>query len=515
MAAFSRWIKVTCIMCVLITAAEWVSSPSRLPHAIAEFALGFYNDTVFMLGGSGLTGPGGYQLTEWDMKAQTGSYNEGLPAYVNCFIGRCGTQQGDTLYIITPDDALHIFNMSTKQFTANWNNVELGPKNYQTHGSCITSTTDHLFMLGGSRRDTVPVQFNANFQILQLSTLTWLTREPDMNEIRYGMECIVHQDILWTIGGWSPTSGQTTQIEHIDITILTDAMDSAWLYSAPLTQASYHMHAVGVGDRIFIMGGYSGHTLFHILNITDHTMTLSPHRLAVGVGEGGVMLLNSVIYLFGGETDASSSKTNTWQYYDLRNNTPNASESPTSDPLATTLPPYPNSIEPTSDPTIDPSIYPSNSPSNVPSSSPSSLPSNLPSHVPSITGASLSPTAPSELPSLSPSNVPSQLPTDLPSNFPSNVPSNPSSLTSIYTISILCDEVHVCDINTTTITSQINATLIAYDYNANILSADIINTELVITLSIATDQHNPLIGETIEDRIEHELKDAYGGDIDV
>eukprot|EP01083_Nonionella_stella_P037747 102887_1 len=108
-----------------------------------------------------------------------------------------------------------------------------------------------------------------------------------------------------------------------------------------------------------------------------------------------------------------------------------------------------------------------------PSTSPTSLPSKTPYQAPTYNPITLSTSTPSKAPSKSPTDFPSTFP-----NSPPSVSPNAPHSNSIVFITILfhsCGqehEEHACDINKTTITSQINDVLVAYnDYNSTILSS--------------------------------------------
>eukprot|EP01083_Nonionella_stella_P147123 463718_1 len=193
--------------------------------------------------------------------------------------------------------------------------------------------------------------------------------------------------------------------------------------------------------------------------------------------------------------------------------------SPSRDPSTPTLNPSVTPTQMPSTPTSNPLLNPTSTPTELPTLSPSRDPSSIPTTIPSR--PSITPTkSPTNPPSSDPTNNPIKFPTISPSHDPSSEPSPfatryPTVPTinapySNYTISILFDcepedVVHACDINKTTITRQVSAIIVAYIdpyYNTALLSTDIINDEVVIILSIQTDEYNSLIGEAIGDRIE-------------
>eukprot|EP01083_Nonionella_stella_P147124 463719_1 len=184
------------------------------------------------------------------------------------------------------------------------------------------------------------------------------------------------------------------------------------------------------------------------------------------------------------------------------------SRAPTLAPIKspTLLPTRAPSLRPTLPPTQPPTLLPTRTPSVRPTLPPTQSPTLLPTQPPTL--------LPTRAPSLHPTLPPTQstlLPTQSPSfatRYPTVSTINASYSNYTVSISFNCEQeavVRACDINKTTITRQVSAIIVAYIdpyYNTALLSTDIINDEVVIILSIQTDEYNSLIGEAIGDRIE-------------
>eukprot|EP01083_Nonionella_stella_P273458 927602_1 len=185
------------------------------------------------------------------------------------------------------------------------------------------------------------------------------------------------------------------------------------------------------------------------------------------------------------------------------------SSAPNSTPIPTRMPSF--------DPSSTPTLYPTQTPTMVPTSEPTT-PTIYPTSAPTI--------VPTSEPTIYPTREPTIVPTSDPTVSPTLVTTYPTisapkiAISTNYTILIIflaCDQgKDSCDLNKTSITSDVNDILVAYtDYDSTILSTNIINNEVTVILSVEMDEYNSLIGETISDRIKTELDDKYAGDIDV
>eukprot|EP01083_Nonionella_stella_P004555 13196_1 len=532
----------TFIVCVCVTLSQWIELPSlRLPYKMDEFAFGLYNDTVFVLGGFGDSWVRDFirrQQSHYSLKTMTRTFynSSALPTDVICGDSRCSTYQGEMLYIVQTD-VLHIFNMRTKQFTANWNGLEgfeVSTNTVHTDTACVTSTAEYLIFLGGCKTENcfdIYDIYLTDFRLMSFSTFTWIRNAPDFDLVRTHAECITHNDKLWIFGGRSiatnPNYGYSLATnQYIDISVVTNNMAANWMYTAPLSTPLYSINAIGVGDLIYLVSG--NNDIVHILNTTNHSMTfISPANMVQVTGDAGIVLHHSNTHVFGG-----SDNNNVWQYYNLNSTAVDASIN-----ITTKGPTYHPSYYPSYNPSYPPSSHPSYTPiTGHPSSFPSAVPSFYPSSNtqnttppttanPTFQSPTSHPTSSTGEPSSTPTVYPTLAPilqTIAPSFTSTRLPTSPTgrsdAITTMYTISITfpnCgkeDAINACDINKTTMANQIVAYI---DYDTSILSTDIINNEVVVIVSITMDEYNSLIGETISDRIENELERTYGDDIDV
>eukprot|EP01083_Nonionella_stella_P144980 453466_1 len=215
------------------------------------------------------------------------------------------------------------------------------------------------------------------------------------------------------------------------------------------------------------------------------------------------------------------------------------SRSPSSAPSA-----HP-STAPSSPPTRNPSSAPSRNPTTAPTANPTESPSSNPSNNPTF-----SPTvAPSRFPSFAPSNAPFVSPSSAPTNNPTNHPTiNPSAATNApsvrptvtptrhpatsnavvtnYEILIAiknCDDEdgdhqgssETCALDTDVI-DEIVDSVQDVDDHVDVVSAGVVDDDLVIRISITTDPTKVLQSDVIRSHVEKEVRDNDDfGDVDV
>eukprot|EP01083_Nonionella_stella_P023368 64655_1 len=108
------------------------------------------------------------------------------------------TQSGNILYMIDPSGSkLSTFNVNTAQFTYYYQNIDI-PHGVNNIG-CLASIDDALFVLGKNQ--------NPQFQVMNLTTSTWIVWPEVANRSRSHASCIVHpyNNAFYVIGGYPYT----------------------------------------------------------------------------------------------------------------------------------------------------------------------------------------------------------------------------------------------------------------------------------------------------------------------
>eukprot|EP01084_Bolivina_argentea_P271961 462899_1 len=240
-------------------------------------------------------------------------------------------------------------------------------------------------------------------RILNITSHKWNNHNaPNMLQWRSGHSCIVHQKILYVIGGigninsnvWTRT--YLSSIEVLNIAQLQYVATQTWNFIDSLRKPLSGHRSVVYDNNIIIIGGYNDingyNNEINVINTITHTVS-SVGYLQYAVSEMSVVVIYPYIYAFAGSDRVDGSATiNMFQY--------------------TIVPTY----VPTNTPSNSPSNSPTNSPTNAPSNSPSNSPTNSPTNAPS--------NSPSNSPINSPTNAPSNSPSNSPTNAPSNSPSN-------------------------------------------------------------------------------------------
>eukprot|EP01083_Nonionella_stella_P002261 6499_1 len=386
----------------------WIIGDSSLPRADDSMAVGAYNGKIFIIGGY----YEGNALVEFDIATHsvTDHGKRAIMASKTDGAAQFWSQQGPILYIID-DTVFSIYDMHTRQFTANWKGITF--LTGVGDDGCLASSALFLYVTGGDPDgiDTL--------QVLRLTTYSWITNPlpPTMQQRRQHHSCVLHNDYLWAFAGqWTPDKKNFEIANNERILATGDIAQNTWNYIDPLTVAIESHCAVAYQDIIYVIGGRDGDlTSFDFVHLVDANtgeVTLSPDRMQSPNQYGAPIIVDSTLYLFGGFELPSGSMSTEWQYY----------------PLDTT-PQIPDSAVPSKQPTSVPSEIPIAAPSNHPVAVPSKQPTLVPSEHPAVAPVpSNQPThVPSEIPTIGPIAVPtihpSVAPIASPSNHPSFVPS--------------------------------------------------------------------------------------------
>eukprot|EP01084_Bolivina_argentea_P292548 502967_1 len=370
------------VLCNMVSTIAWIMGNATaispyVPLGLnwtsdVQMAVGSHNGSIFIIGGYS----NGYGLYEYQIK-QNQFVNHGSQTYITADLyglGQYWTQIDHKLYMINPKHNIFaLFDLKTKSFINNWNDVAI-PSVVEDE-ACLASVPDYLFVLGGFVFKVGSI--NA-VQILQISTLLWLSETPSLRTKRRAMSCIVHEytSQLFVMGG-EGTSGKLATIEKLNIVDIPTL--NQWEYNNNnLLSGCSGSRAVVFDDYIWVVGGFysSNGQLTSVQKINVITGDVSSDQnLIWSVGFASVVMVDRVIYVFNGHDgdiyDGHGHRYHGWkrsyQYYQL----------PTVAPTST---PTPSPSHPTMKPTLSPTC----SPTNI-SESPSNTPSNIPTFSPSFT----------------------------------------------------------------------------------------------------------------------------------
>eukprot|EP01083_Nonionella_stella_P237976 834322_1 len=337
---------------ICVANSQWVSPDSTLPSANAYMVVGVHNGTIFILGG----GASPRQMTEFQIETETFiPMTQTLPNDVEAW-GQIWSQLDEMMYMIV-GSTLSTFNMITKQYTNAWIdlNADVGGKD-----GCLAAVNDQIFVTGGY----VNSQSIDTFQVLNVTSLQWISNTPSMQTKRCDHACVVHYNYLWVFGGWGSSPIKTN--ERIDI---TDITSNQWDFVGDLTEGAYDLRAATWQQSVFVTGGYQGDSNYiyldtvHVADGITGEVVLAPERLVYPVASHGIVSIHNVIYLLGGATGPGGVKgvaVNTWMRYGQRPTIMPTSVPTTADPTT----PAPTTGNPTT----------ANPTTNEPTFAPSSVP---------------------------------------------------------------------------------------------------------------------------------------------
>eukprot|EP01083_Nonionella_stella_P164613 545365_1 len=309
--------------------SEWIQTSSpKLPRADYCIAVGFYNGSIYLLGGYGHR----YQITEYAIERNL-FIDHGLEAmhtyapfqlYGVYGYAQFWTQIDHLLYVEesygkTEPDKISIFNMETKTFASS---VIGGIPTDGGINSCMTSNTTHLFLLGGDYGFAVSIPL-ALVRLYDISSNQWITAPsvPSMNSNRLGFACIIHptDSKLYAIGGVASSDTASSSIETVQS---NDITHSTWEYisgtlSRPLAWCICEIYK----NNIYVVGGASATYVVtknvHVINILTSEVSLLSDPMPIEFTNVAPLVVDHSLYVFGGWNSNANDGVSTWMMYDL------------------------------------------------------------------------------------------------------------------------------------------------------------------------------------------------------
>eukprot|EP01083_Nonionella_stella_P297025 1008909_1 len=319
----------------------WIQSNVTIPRIIDESAVGFYEDEIYIFGGS----VNKRQIIRYDV-TRNAFIDDGtdLLSADTGSLAQFYAQSGDTMYFSKAlDDTFSIYDFSRKQFTDNYITTPVTVNGF----TCLSATDEYLFVIGGKNNGNT-------VQTLHLLSTEWALSY--MNTARRSSSCTIDRDrtTLYAIAGQDQV-----YIDSIEMLNITDIGAQSWVlldetltdHGLQGTRALLHQKS----NRIFVIGGFGPNwsNSVHIINTVTNHVTLSSDLLPYNVTTTAALIVDNILYAFGGYGDAHQSPRlfDTWMFYILSNPTAFPSQTPTSFPSQT----------PTSFPSQTPSTFPSRS----------------------------------------------------------------------------------------------------------------------------------------------------------
>eukprot|EP01083_Nonionella_stella_P065340 171113_1 len=265
-------------------------------------AIGAYNDSIFILGGSITTVNNQRQMTEYQIEFNNMVYYG--PNYLSHDFVNYGTyyaQLGHMLYIMNEGGAsLSVYDMKNKQMDFNFTTIPV--KQTTSSYSCLAATKTYLIVT--SAGDYSITDSNMTIQTFSLIAMQWTNNIQSMNQKRFAHSCIVDPvtNILYVIGGDS----RQELLDSVE-TVHTNASVPTWSYIDKLSVAARGTRAVLFNDdMIFVIGGRTSDNvhldIVQIINTVDNTVSMLSQQLPYTLESTAAVVVHGVLYCFGGLT---------------------------------------------------------------------------------------------------------------------------------------------------------------------------------------------------------------------
>eukprot|EP01084_Bolivina_argentea_P118942 210969_1 len=295
----------------------WTDGNSVLPRADSQSAIGFWGNSIFIIGGINYRN----QLVEYDITSDAViDYSQNFTSDDIYGTVQYYTQKGNLLYIIDNnwnDNSYQfsVFNLKTKHFVNGWKDVTISTISYSK--SCLASSNKYLFVVGGSRYDNYAIK---DCQIFDLSSNTWKNTNY-MKVYRSSLGCIVHPstNTLYAFGGYDWTHNWEVFDSIESLSIVSDPSTNSWIKSNEiLLHPTAGARAVITTDYIVIIGGYSDYynqnNVLNEIQLIDIVsgVVQSGGYLSYSVSQTSAIIVNNIMYSFGGQNH--NGYLDKWQY---------------------------------------------------------------------------------------------------------------------------------------------------------------------------------------------------------
>eukprot|EP01084_Bolivina_argentea_P297434 512410_1 len=287
------------INAIAINAFDWQIEPESLTRGDRSQAIGYYNSTIFVIGG--YRNP--RALIKYDIETKTIITNiqtaTNITTEITC-AGQAWTQKEHVLYII-PKSGTHltVYNMDDNTFTIK----EQIPKDVGSKG-CMVTYDMFIFVLGGYNSNNIN-GFLDTTQIFNISSHQWMNQTSTLTQKKNGMACVCHDNTqkIYVFGGYNGSLPYLSSIETLSVNDMDNINKETWiLYSNILNPGRWGARAVIWGNDIIIIGGWTGSQSIQqtsIFHTTTNTISLS-YYMTIDLYMTAALNVYNTIYTFGG-----------------------------------------------------------------------------------------------------------------------------------------------------------------------------------------------------------------------
>eukprot|EP01083_Nonionella_stella_P016519 46118_1 len=363
---FTYWIYVSVTLLGLLESVDivvdgsWTPKTPSLPRRCNMMAMGSWNNSIFMIGGTYGIGRDyrSRQLIEYNTASHRmidhgdTYFDQILYGY-----GQFYTQQRNHLYILSGSGgrSISMIDVSLNTLRAYWN-IFTAPKSAGVY-ACLESNDEYIFVIGGYEANLVL----DHFQILHLPSAQWLSNPPSLNVARRGASCALHgaSGSLYAMGGRRVlVDGETKEaLKSVEKISIVDVESNVWKITTDLLHAADEARTVMSSHYIVVIGGWNGfdpqiaNAQVQIMDTTTDTVYVTASPVNWVVGAPGIALVHGTIYKFGGTfgQELQFFLANQWESYFLTDPTPPPTQEPS--PAPSNLPTTPTTARPTKRPT--------------------------------------------------------------------------------------------------------------------------------------------------------------------
>eukprot|EP01083_Nonionella_stella_P306132 1070895_1 len=298
------------VLIIYRCSSSWIQGSTALPRGNDEIAIGYdgTTDTILLFGGSSdpTVIPTQFVKFKNHQFIDVNGYYLSNTRQIN--YGQHYTQLNNDLWIIRNGNSLIKIDTTTYAITDPSINIPHSVPN----GGCLASIAGFLIVIGGGAWASAM----NNVQIYNIGTAQWLSGVPSLTYKRTGAACIVVDDKVYAISGWS--SSEISSIESLDVSNLPNTAALSWAtLSGKLASGRTGPRAIAHGTDVYVIGGDTGNHRAADVNVID-TISGSCQvvdYLSFGTSYAASIVVNNVLYTFGGWTDPGL--TNKYQYTTL------------------------------------------------------------------------------------------------------------------------------------------------------------------------------------------------------
>eukprot|EP01083_Nonionella_stella_P310344 1102283_1 len=224
-----------------------VDNSTGEPLITHAFAIGYYNDSVWLLGGISRE----QYVLEIDLVQKRAMHHPNVQSPRYSDWDQRYWQRGSVLFI-SKGDKLNIFGYDLRLQETTYTIPKYNITNFISDGGvCITGIDDYLFQTGGLGSDT-------SFYLYDFNTELW-SKGPLMPHFRAFHSCTVLNYVLYVIGGRSNVCcNDTTLNSVIVIDVAQQTSLQSWIrFPANLSFPRVRSRSVAYNQFIYVVGGES------------------------------------------------------------------------------------------------------------------------------------------------------------------------------------------------------------------------------------------------------------------